>query len=275
MVMRRARILLVDDNKVNRKLLAAVLEAEGYRVEEAGSGREAVEGVRLLTYDLVLMDVQMPDMDGVEATAAIRSLGGRRAEVPIVAISGDIGDEVTERCRAAGMNDHLAKPVNPDTLHRVVELWTRRGSDGRHASSAAAGAGAAPVETPLGGLAAHLSGAALLSVIDEFSEGAAARMTDVERAVSAGDLARARGIAHDLSGSAANLGFMDLSRLAQSLEIACTESGAGTAARLVAAMPAVLRQVFVELATKRAQAVAALGTSQSGTARDDARPGGP
>lgn len=272
MVMRRARILLVDDNKVNRKLLAAVLEAEGYRVEEARSGREAVEGVRLLTYDLVLMDVQMPDMDGVEATAAIRSLGGRRAEVPIVAISGDVGDDVTERCRAAGMNDHLAKPVNPDTLQRVVELWTRRGSDGRHSSPAAAGA--APVEAPLGGLAAHLSGAALLPVIDEFSEGSAVRMSEVERAVSAGDLALARRIAHDLSGSAANLGFMGLSRLARSIEIACTESDARTATRLVTAMPGVLRQVLAELATKRAQA-AALGTSQSGTARDDARPGGP
>ena len=270
--MRQARILLVDDNKVNRKLLAAVLEAGGYCVEEAGSGREAVEGVRLLTYDLVLMDVQMPDMDGIDATASIRSLGGRRAEVPIVAISGDIGDDVIERGRAAGMNDHLSKPVAPDTLQRVVELWTRRRGDGPHASPSAASADAAPVGTPLGGLAAHLSGAALLPVIDEFSAGTAARMTDVERAVSSGDFRLARSIAHDLSGSASNLGFMHLGRLARSLEIACTETDAGTATRLVAAMPAVLRQVLAELATKRAQAVAAMGTSQSGTARDDARP---
>ena len=272
--MRRARILLVDDNKVNRKLLAAVLEADGYRVEEAGSGREALEGVRLLSYDLVLMDVQMPDMDGVEATAAIRSLGGRRAEVPIVAISGDIGDGIAERCRAAGMNGHLAKPVNPETLQRVVEQWVGPGSGSRQGPSSAADDRAASDEAPLGGLAAHLSGAALLPVIDEFSEGAAARVAQIESAVTAGDLGRVRRIAHDLSGSAANLGIMGLSRMAQSIEIACSESDTGAATRLVAAMPAVLRHVLAELATKRAQAVAAAAISPSGTVGNDVHRGG-
>lgn len=274
MVMRRARILLVDDNRVNRKLLAAVLEADGYRVEEAGSGREAVEGVRLLSYDLVLMDVQMPDMDGVEATAAIRSLGGRRAEVPIVAISGDIGDDVTRRCRAAGMNDHLSKPITPDQLQRVVELWIRPGADSGQSSPAAGGrpgTSAMSVEAPLGGLAAHLGGAALLQVIDEFSEGAAARVMQIEGAVIAGELARGRSIAHDLSGTAANLGLMELSRAARLLEIACSESDTEAATRLVAAMPSLLRQVLAELAAKRAAA----GTPASGTAADDVHRSGP
>ncbi len=273
--MRRARILLVDDNKVNRKLLAAVLEADGYRVEEAGSGREAVEGVRLLSYDLVLMDVQMPDMDGVEATAAIRSLGGRRADVPIVAISGDIGDDIAERCRAAGMNDHLGKPVNPETLQRVVAQWTRPAGEGGQARPAAPGSGSGQGETPLlGGLAAHLSGAALLPIIDEFSEGAAARVAEIERDASAGDLDRVRRIAHDLSGSAANLGLTGLSRLARSIEIASSESDVATVRRLVAAVPDLLRQVLADLARTRA-AAAAGGPSRSAAAGDDIHPGGP
>ena len=267
--MRRARILLVDDNKVNRKLLAAVLEADGYRVEEAGSGREAVEGVRLLSYDLVLMDVQMPDMDGVEATAAIRSLAGRRAGVPIIAISGDIGEDVAERCRAAGMNDHLGKPVTPETLQRVVAHWTRPAGEGVQERPAAPGGG----ETPLGGLAAHLTGAALLPVIDEFSEGATARVAQIEREANGGDLDRVRRIAHDLSGSAANLGLTGLSRLARSIEIASSESDVATVKRLVAAVPDLLRQVLADLARTRA-AAAAGGPSRSAAAAEDVHPGG-
>lgn len=269
--MRRARILLVDDNKVNRKLLAAVLEADGYRVEEAGSGREAVEGVRLLSYDLVLMDVQMPDMDGVEATAAIRSLAGRRAGVPIIAISGDIGDDVAERCRAAGMNDHLGKPVTPETLQRVVAHWTRPAGEGVLEKPTAPGGG----ETPLGGLAAHLTGAALLPVIDEFAEGAVARLAEIERDTSAGDLDRVRRVAHDLSGSAANLGLTGLSRLARSIEIASSESDAATVKRLVATVPDLLRLVLADLAKTRAEALAAAGPALSAAGGDDVHPGGP
>ena len=114
--MRRARILLVDDNRVNRKLLAAILEADGHRVDEAGSGREAVDGCRLLPYDLVLMDIQMADMDGLAAATEIRALGGRQGGVPIVAISGDVEGDIVERCLAAGMNGHLPKPVSPTIL---------------------------------------------------------------------------------------------------------------------------------------------------------------
>lgn len=272
--MRRAKILLVDDNKVNRKLLAAVLEADGYRVEESGSGREAVEGVRLLSYDLVLMDVQMPDMDGVEATAAIRSLGGRRADVPIVAISGDIGDDVAERCRAAGMNDHLGKPVNPETLQRVVAQWARPAGEGGQARPAAPGVGPGRGETPLGGLAAHLSGTELLPIIDEFSEGAAARVAQIERDAGVGDLDRVRRIAHDLSGSAANLGLTGLSRLARSIEVAASESDGATVKRLVAAVPDLLRQVLADLARTRS-AAAGGGPSRSAAGGDDFHPGGP
>ncbi|MBM3547821.1 MAG: response regulator [Alphaproteobacteria bacterium] len=255
--MRRVRILLVDDNRVNRKLLAAVLEADGYRVDEAGSGREAVEGVRLLPYDLVLMDIQMADMDGVAATTAIRALGGRRGEVPIVAITGDIEGDVAERCRRAGMNEHLAKPVSPSALQQAVARWAK--AEGQPAS---AGGSGGEVASGLGGLAAHLAGAALLPVIDDFTAGAEIRVAEIERQAAAGDLARVRPIAHDLSGTAANLGLTALSQVARSIETACIEAKIDTVRRLLPETRTVLEFALRQLATERqraAQADAASG----------------
>ncbi len=245
--MRRARILLVDDSRVNRKLMAAVLEADGYRVDEAGSGREALEGVRLLSYDLVLMDLQMADMDGVAATVAIRALGGRRGEVPIVAISGDVESDIADRCLAAGMNEHLAKPITPGRLQQTVERWTKSKID----ADVAAGAAAGGTATGLGGLAAHLSGAALVPVIDDFVAGAARRMTEIEQELGAGNLRRVRAIAHDLSGTAANLGLENLGQVARSVEIACTDGGADAVRNLLPGTRAAMEKAFALLATHR------------------------
>jgi len=248
--MRRTRILLVDDNRVNRKLLAAVLEADGHRVDEAGSGREAVDGCRLLPYDLVLMDIQMADMDGLAAAAAIRALGGRQGEVPIVAISGEVDGDIAERCLAAGMNGHLPKPVSPGMLADAVTRWART----RAATSAAQSPGpVAATAGRLGGLAADLSGETLAPIVDEFISGSTLRMVDIERAAAAGDLARLRAIAHDLSGSAANLGFMDLSRVARSMESACIDAAPDSVRQLVPETRAALQQVLAMLAAQRLQ----------------------
>lgn len=266
--MRRTRILLVDDNRVNRKLLAAVLEADGHRVDEAGSGREAVEGVRLLPYDLVLMDIQMADMDGLVAAAAIRALGGRQGEVPIVAISGDAEGDVAERCVAAGMNGHLAKPVSPARLTQTVEQWARgRASptDGAVSGSAAIAA----TDGRLGGLAADLAADTLEPIIDEFIGGSTIRMAEMERGAAAGDLAGIRRIAHDLSGSAANLGFMELSRVARSVESACIDATLDPVRRLVPETRAALQQVLATLAARRLRAATSVegGMNPSGQPR--------
>ena len=250
--MRRTRILLVDDNGVNRKLLAAVLEADGHRIDEAGSGREAVEGCRLLPYDLVLMDIQMADMDGLAAATEIRALGGRQGEVPIVAISGDVEGDIVERCLAAGMNGHLPKPVSPTILTEAVTRWSR--SRAPAPADRAAGPVAATSER-LGGLAAGLAAETLAPIVDDFISSSTCQMADIERAAAAGDLVRLRGFAHDLSGSAANLGFMDLSRIARSVESACIESEPGSVKRLVPETKAEFQQVLATLADlcRRAQ----------------------
>ncbi|GAF82228.1 unnamed protein product, partial [marine sediment metagenome] len=116
------RILLAEDNAVNQKLALRLLERMGYRADVAGNGIEAIEALRRQPYDVVLMDVQMPEMDGLEATRRIRSLpslssppqGGRQPR--IIAMTASVMQEDRDACKAAGMDDYVSKPI------RVKEL---------------------------------------------------------------------------------------------------------------------------------------------------------
>jgi CheY-like chemotaxis protein len=121
------RLLLVEDNEINRRLAIALLEKQGWEVTAVGDGTAALERLAEGGYELVLMDVQMPGMDGMEATRAIRSgaVPGSR-QVPIVGLSAHALKEDRERCLAAGMNDYLTKPIDPETLHRVVAEYQPR-----------------------------------------------------------------------------------------------------------------------------------------------------
>ena len=118
----RGCILLAEDNKVNRRLAQTLLAKRGYRVVAAENGREAVDAYRRQSFDVILMDVQMPEMDGMEATATIRALereSGRH--VPIVAMTAHAMKGDRERCMAAGMDDYVSKPMKPQELFRVID----------------------------------------------------------------------------------------------------------------------------------------------------------
>ncbi|MEI9889477.1 MAG: response regulator [Caulobacteraceae bacterium] len=117
----KGHVLLVDDHPMNLRLGETLLRLLGCEVDLAASGEEAVEAVRAKVYDAILMDVHMPKMDGLAATRAIRQMEGPGGRAPIIAMSADVMPQSIERCRAAGMVDHVAKPVQLKTLHGVLE----------------------------------------------------------------------------------------------------------------------------------------------------------
>ncbi len=121
------RLLLVEDNAVNRELIRTMLEPFGVALETANDGVAGVEAMRQGHYDLVLMDVQMPVMDGLTATREIRAMeGARGASTPIVAMTANVLPEQIATCLAAGMDDHLGKPINPTKLLEMVARWSGR-----------------------------------------------------------------------------------------------------------------------------------------------------
>jgi signal transduction histidine kinase len=121
-----ARILLVDDHPMNREIGAALLSLVGCQVETADNGEQAVAKAARGGFDIILMDIHMPQMDGLAATRAIKALNGGVGDVPIIAMSADALPQQVERCYAAGMVDHLAKPVQREVLYAKVSRWLAR-----------------------------------------------------------------------------------------------------------------------------------------------------
>ncbi|MFE8035199.1 response regulator, partial [Thiohalocapsa marina] len=235
--LRGARILVVEDNALNQEVAVELLTSAGFAVDLAEDGEQAVARVQAADHDLVFMDMQMPVMDGLAATRAIRALPGL-ADLPIVAMTANAMAGDRERCLAAGMNDHLAKPIDPDALWAMVRRWIRpRAGLGGDADVAADSGPAAP-----GAVAGSLPVAlqALSEVPGLEPEGALRRVQRRERlylsllqrfvssqrgfaerlaaALAAGDLATARREAHTLKGVAAQIGAAPLSALARQLE---------------------------------------------------------
>jgi CheY-like chemotaxis protein len=122
---RKVRILLVEDNVVNQKLAMRLLEKMGYRSDAVGNGKEAVEALEMVPYDVVLMDVQMPEMDGYEATRLIRDPQSkvRNHQVPIIAMTAHAMKGDRERCIEAGMDDYIAKPIQPKRFFEVMKAF--------------------------------------------------------------------------------------------------------------------------------------------------------
>ncbi len=225
-------ILLVEDNAINQQVAREVLERFGAATEVAQNGREAVEKVQARPYDVVLMDVQMPVMDGLAATRRIRSLPGGR-ELPIVALTAHALAEDRDRCLEAGMNDYLTKPIEPDRLLASLGQWIAPAAEAARARQAARTSGrpfafpapdaktspapALDVRAALGRLGGNER--LLLNVAAEFARDYADAADALERLVAAGDLAEARRLAHTLKGVAGNLSADALAAVARDMEV--------------------------------------------------------
>ncbi|MDH5656008.1 MAG: response regulator, partial [Spirochaetia bacterium] len=118
------KILLAEDNEINQELAHDILTGAGYEVDVVSNGKDAVAKSRENHYDLILMDLQMPLMDGIEAAEKIRSFNAPANEIPILAMTANAMEKDKEECLQAGMNDHISKPIDPEQLLQVLQKWT-------------------------------------------------------------------------------------------------------------------------------------------------------
>jgi CheY-like chemotaxis protein len=146
------KILLAEDNPVNQKVATRLLEKLGYQVAVARSGEQAVAEWRRGRFDLILMDCQMPQMDGYDATREIRRLEGNARRIPIVALTADAMSEVKDKCRAAGMDDYLTKPIDRKKLEDCLNGFLLRSDprDGSGDTNAPADASGPPRNSSIG-----------------------------------------------------------------------------------------------------------------------------
>ena len=253
------RLLLAEDNATNQKLALRLLERLGYGADVVTNGREALETVLREPYDVVLMDLQMPEMDGLEATRQIRATLGDKQRPYIVAMTANAMAGDRERCLAAGMNDYVSKPVR---VHALVDALLRgaESKEGGAAPPSAADAGAAPVEqapeqpapsaagAPAGAVtAAELDPAGLANLremagddeaflqelIDTFLNDGPVLVADMAAAQQAGDAAALRLASHSLKSNSAEFGAMAFSGLCKKIELLAREGKLDETAVLV------------------------------------------
>jgi CheY-like chemotaxis protein/HPt (histidine-containing phosphotransfer) domain-containing protein len=217
---RRPRILVAEDNVVNQKVALRLLEKLGYRADAVANGQEAVTALATVPYDLVLMDVQMPEMNGLEATRAIRDSQAKvlRQDIPIVAMTAHALKGDRDKCLEAGMNDYISKPVTTSALKEILEKLL--GSGKSRKASAPAPAPALPVPVNLERLNEITDGdhAFERELIGSFLEDTARHVTDLESAVRQEDGEALKVQAHAIRGSSANAGARRLEEIAVRLE---------------------------------------------------------
>jgi PAS domain S-box-containing protein len=229
---RGARVLLVEDNEINQEVAIGQLEDAELFVDLAENGADAVRMVRENDYDVVLMDMQMPVMDGVEATRVIRS-DPRFSDLPIIAMTANALVSDREVCLEAGMNDHIAKPIDPDQLFGVLLRWIKRPGDGMAAKATPAKSASEPRDSEEGGPLV-LDGIDVASALKRtggnrkryetllrrFAQQQAGATQEIRKSLSMGDAATAERIAHSLKGASGTLGAAALSEAAAKTEAA-------------------------------------------------------
>jgi CheY-like chemotaxis protein/HPt (histidine-containing phosphotransfer) domain-containing protein len=249
---RRARVLLAEDSPANQLVAATLLRKEGHHVDVAGNGLEAVEATRARPYDIVFMDMFMPEMDGLAATREIRALAGPAARVPIIALTANVMAGDRERFLAAGMNGVLAKPVTARMLNEALARHLPRGPAEAHPAP-----GPSCIdEDHFARLRRGLSPDTLVMLIGACVDEVRSRARSLDGAAASADLPTLQREAHALRGGAANYGLRELAERAGEIEGAAREGRGEEAVALVRSLADVVDRA---LAALKAQSPAKAG----------------
>ncbi len=248
---RERRILLVDDTPANQMLARAILVTRGHVVEVAGDGREALELIQRSAFDVVLMDVQMPTMDGLTAVRLIRQLPkALQSEMPIVAMTGHSARQDLRDCLAAGMDACLPKPVDAAQLIKMIETIERR-PGGSHSSETGGKRVPSPADISainIESARARLGGDELVAELARlFLDDAPELLAKIEQAVHAGQLEELNRGAHSLKGLAANFDAEILIVAAIQLEDRSLQADLSKARRLLPELTRAVQEVSAAL----------------------------
>jgi len=248
----RLRILLAEDNKINQKYATLLLEKSGHEVVVVENGRLAAEAVLKQDFDVVLMDIQMPEMDGLQATGKIRALEAPRNGIPIIAMTAHAMAGAREEYLAAGMDDYIAKPFEAPLLFaKLARIAPRASRNAGAVDPGLATSGPAQTELPrpaeidlnkLETLAGLMSAEELASFVSVYLATAEGHLSAIRAGQTEGRFDDIKRFAHELISMAGNIGAGSTSRIALAVEIACkngahqelaplTETLAGSIAR--------------------------------------------
>jgi two-component system sensor histidine kinase/response regulator len=237
-----ARVLLVEDNELNREVALGLLEDAHLQIDIAEHGAAAIQQLSKNNYDIVFMDMQMPVMDGITATRAIR-LNPRFASLPIIAMTANAMDRDREECLAAGMNDHLGKPIDPAQLLTTLLRWVaarptsspktsaslqdeparsaaRREGNSNRLSTSATDLSISGIDTDTALKRTGGNRKRYESLLQRFADSQSATVSEIRNALAAHDVPTAIRIAHSTKGAAANLGATPLAEAAAKAESA-------------------------------------------------------
>ena len=249
---RRLRVLVAEDNATNSIIAIKMIEKLGHVAEAVGNGREAVESLQRMPYDVVLMDCQMPVMDGFEATRVIRGPGSRvrNPKIPIIALTAHALKGDRELCLQAGMDDYLSKPVNPRDLAAALDRWSAHGShSGMVVSAPPPEEQSGPRDFDREGFLERTMGDRELAseIAAAFLADAPLTFANLSAAIGSGDAEAAGKFAHTLKGSSANMGGEKLSGIAAQMQAAGKGRDLGRLTELLPAAEAAFQSLLAGL----------------------------